>query len=333
MLQDRAVYWVSFSPDGQKLVSGGIGSYQIWQAPRGDFAGVANEVQPTPRELPTNSLWRLPDGQAPTSPRILADKEQCFTNLLKIHAAIMAYRQDHQQMPDWLTNLVPAYLSDTNLLICPEHDRTGGQPTINTSENYPRATPYYTYGFSAEANTSRDPDGLAASGDTLKDLRNKQLALYGEVIPVVKCNLHRTSLFVTYSGARMEGTSEVWKFAAVKVLPPAELEKYYVRLAEQGNADRLNELAYHWATAKKTEERDGKAALRFAKKAVELTNAKNPDMVDTLAAAYAESGAFDEAVRLQLEAISMLKLDPNERRIPEFESRLELYRRHEPARE
>ena len=78
---------------------------------------------------------------------------------------------------------------------------------------------------------------------------------------------------------------------------------------------------------------DGKAAVRFAKKAVEITNAKNPEMLDTLAAAYAESGVFDEAVRLQLEAISMLKLDPNERRIREFESRLELYRRHEPARE
>jgi tetratricopeptide (TPR) repeat protein len=131
----------------------------------------------------------------------------------------------------------------------------------------------------------------------------------------------------------MEGTSEDWKYAAVRALPPAELEKYYVRLGEQGNANRLNDLAYHWATAKKAEERDGKAALRFAKKAVELTNAKDPNILDTLAAAYAESGEFDEAVRLQLEAISMLKLDSNERRVPEFESRLELYRRHEPCRE
>src|SRR6266581_1628383 len=38
----------------------------------------------------------------------------CKKNLEKISAAIEAYRTDNQDVPNWLSDMVPKYLSDTN---------------------------------------------------------------------------------------------------------------------------------------------------------------------------------------------------------------------------
>ncbi len=61
--QEKGVYWLTFSPDNQMLVSGQIGSYQFWRAPRGDDAAPMPVVPKIAlADLPTNSIWRLPDG-------------------------------------------------------------------------------------------------------------------------------------------------------------------------------------------------------------------------------------------------------------------------------
>src|SRR5262249_37562366 len=52
--------------------------------------------------------------------------------------------------------------------------------------------------------------------------------------------------------------------------------------------------------------RDGKRAVEAATRACELTDWKDPELVDTLAAAYAEFGDFDKAVEYQKKAVSSL---------------------------
>jgi Flp pilus assembly protein TadD len=98
----------------------------------------------------------------------------------------------------------------------------------------------------------------------------------------------------------------------------------------------LNNLAWRWATSKNSEERDGRAAVRFAEKAVELTNRKELGFVDTLAAAYAETGQFDKAVSAETEAISLLKSSPStpavEAMLVDYQGRLDLYRQQRPLR-
>jgi tetratricopeptide (TPR) repeat protein len=76
--------------------------------------------------------------------------------------------------------------------------------------------------------------------------------------------------------------------------------------------------------------RDGKKAVAAATRVCELTQWKNPDYLDTLAAAFAEVGDFDAAIKWQIKAIEILR---DERNREVFRSRLALYQAGKPYRE
>ena len=75
--------------------------------------------------------------------------------------------------------------------------------------------------------------------------------------------------------------------------------------------------------------RDGKRALENAKKACELISWKQPKCLDTLAAAYAETGAFDQAVTWEQKAIESSSKEAD---VKGFQERLELYKQKKPYR-
>ncbi len=90
-----------------------------------------------------------------------------------------------------------------------------------------------------------------------------------------------------------------------------------------------NLLARMLATAEDPELRDGEEALRLARLCVAGTRQQNALYLDTLAAAHAELGRFEDAIRLQELAIE--RVDPAGR--DEFGARLGLYRSERPYRE
>ena len=45
--------------------------------------------------------------------------DNCIENLLAIGKAIQAYYNDHDDFPQWLSDLQPDYVSDKQLLVCP----------------------------------------------------------------------------------------------------------------------------------------------------------------------------------------------------------------------
>ncbi len=95
------------------------------------------------------------------------------------------------------------------------------------------------------------------------------------------------------------------------------------------NALAYNGQAWLWAVCPVSQYRDGRKAVVSAQKACELTEWKEPLYLDTLAAAYAESADFEQAVKWQSEA-SKLAAEVDK---AEFQSRLELYRQSKPYRQ
>jgi tetratricopeptide (TPR) repeat protein len=94
--------------------------------------------------------------------------------------------------------------------------------------------------------------------------------------------------------------------------------------------DALASLARFQATCPEDSLRNGKEALKKALTACELSSWGSADIVDTLAAAYAELGDFDRAAKYQTQAINMSGTYGPARR--KMQERLELYRQHKPYR-
>src|ERR1051326_6042500 len=77
--------------------------------------------------------------------------------------------------------------------------------------------------------------------------------------------------------------------------------------------------------------RNGKQALDTSLRVCERSHWQAPDAVDTLAAAYAERGDFDKAVKYETQALQMKGVYAFKRK--RMEERLELYRQHKPYRD
>ncbi len=99
-------------------------------------------------------------------------------------------------------------------------------------------------------------------------------------------------------------------------------------LIDPKKAEAFNEIAWLLATCPKPELRDGKKAVKFANKAIELSEGKVSGVIDTMAAAYAELGDFVKAVQYQKQYLETPKL--SEKLISEAKQRLVLYEAHKP---
>ena len=113
----------------------------------------------------------------------------------------------------------------------------------------------------------------------------------------------------------------------------------------------LNDRAWVLATAPDASVRNGKSALVDARRACDLSHWKRSDTLDSLAAAYAESGDFNSAIRYQQQAIDLGKSNADEEqqskdavlkkdlvahtpaRLKSFAQRIELYKQHHPYRD
>jgi tetratricopeptide (TPR) repeat protein len=116
-----------------------------------------------------------------------------------------------------------------------------------------------------------------------------------------------------------------------------ENKKYELAIADYEKAIAINPdlanahngLAWMLATCPSDNIRNGEKALAHASAACKLTKTSSPANLDTLAAAYAEMGDFDNAVSAQKAAFELLE-DANEK--IEFGLRLELYKSGKPYR-
>jgi hypothetical protein len=106
---------------------------------------------------------------------------------------------------------------------------------------------------------------------------------------------------------------------------------FYERAALQNTPRSLNVLAWFLATCEDDSIRNGAESVRHATKACELTYWQEWKYIDTLSAAWAESGDFKRAIEYEQQALELKNLDENARK--KLEERLAHYRKRQPVRE
>jgi len=91
----------------------------------------------------------------------------------------------------------------------------------------------------------------------------------------------------------------------------------------------LNNFAWVLATSPNDKLRDGKRAIQLATEACEATEYKVPHILSTLAAAYAETGDFENAIKWSSKAVGMDDKEHDEA----LKKELENYKAKKPWRE
>jgi len=113
--------------------------------------------------------------------KIPEEMRKCAENLQRIHAAIKAYEKDKGELPNWLSDLIPDYLTKEDFLCPNSPDRTRApycpDPWIACS---------YTYEFSP---TRINSDWVYRSW------KKQQVKQFGDVVPMVRC-----IMFTGYAG-------------------------------------------------------------------------------------------------------------------------------------
>jgi len=98
------------------------------------------------------------------------------------------------------------------------------------------------------------------------------------------------------------------------------------------HAGAHNNLAWVLATCPEPRWRDGAQAVREAEEALRLVHRDDPEMLDTLAAAYAEAGRFDEAVQAARSGLAHATAAGQAAVADQFRQRVELYQKRQPLR-
>jgi tetratricopeptide (TPR) repeat protein len=109
----------------------------------------------------------------------------------------------------------------------------------------------------------------------------------------------------------------------------------YQKALEVSPQDDLarNNLAWILATSSDASIRDGVKAVALAQEAVHLSDGRNPNYFRTLAASYAESNRFPEAILAAERGMEIATAQGKSGLANDLEREITLYRAHAPRRE
>jgi Flp pilus assembly protein TadD len=116
--------------------------------------------------------------------------------------------------------------------------------------------------------------------------------------------------------------------------PEEAIAQYEAAVAAlPGHPYLLSNLAWVLATYPEAPVRNGARAVELAQQAERLSGGKDPSILGTLAAAYAEAGRFAEAVAVAQRALDLAIAQANTQQAEALRARLGLYRKGSPFRD
>jgi hypothetical protein len=164
-----------------------------------------------------SSLRAQEKSEAKSSSLAAEEREACIKNLKSIYESIEAYQRDHKDLPNWLSDLVPKYITDTTLFTCPVCRRTGkieppplADPNISSS---------YLFEFCPLPLGSEAPN---APTRTRREWKRRQMGVVGSVVPVVRCRHHNPVLNVAFDGRVYESPGR-WETMLTNRVNPDDL--------------------------------------------------------------------------------------------------------------
>ncbi|HTQ49193.1 MAG TPA: tetratricopeptide repeat protein [Candidatus Acidoferrales bacterium] len=111
----------------------------------------------------------------------------------------------------------------------------------------------------------------------------------------------------------------------------AEIQK--VLELDPNHVAAQNNLAWILATCPDASLRNGPRAVELAQRAVQLSAGTSPQILDTLAAAYAEAGRFPEAITTARRALELSSAQSNKPLAEVIQNQLKLFKTHAPYHE
>ncbi|HWB02478.1 MAG TPA: ASPIC/UnbV domain-containing protein [Verrucomicrobiales bacterium] len=149
------------------------------------------------------------------------------------------------------------------------------------------------------------PEPLPPLGLALPLMENDGFAAareYAERAAPVLSGHREFGLFMTWIGDRLMAANQ-----------PADAVKAYetALAAAPDDLTALNNIAWQRAAHPDEKIRDGAAAVKYAERAAELSKHAEPSILDTLAAAYAQAGRFDDAVATAEKALALARAAGN----------------------
>ncbi len=103
--------------------------------------------------------------------------------------------------------------------------------------------------------------------------------------------------------------------------------------SDPNNLEALNNLAWIRASSVIDEFRNGMEAVKLAERANKLTHGKDPAVLDTLSAAYAEVGNFRRAIDTAQKARKLAESQGRQDLVGNLENQIEMFQANQPCRE